>query len=441
MLRHEAEHVVAGDPMLLLIAAAVLVLAPWNAALWFIAHRLRLAIEIDCDARVLRAVGRPREYGMLLLTVGSRHTTPLPLATSLAERRPVLERRIIAMTNARPARPILGSLPFLAIAGATAALAAQTPRPAQATRMSRSPASSASPVTAPAAAVIASSSSSETGFGTPISPAPSSAPSRSGSAASAAPASVSAAASAAAAGVDPARALDPSVATTATAPTPATATPTRALAAKATHDIPFEVIRAWIAKYYPSVMDGSAPISLVTIVVDANDRYMSSTSDDPRASAGALNTIPREQIANVEVIKGAAAAALYGPAAANGVVVVTTKDGAANSRRTPADSATAGGVGDSRRTPSDSTMPRSAGDVVRLGLLNPAIGNKPLYVVDGVVVDAPGSTTPMSAPSDLLDKLGIPADGIQTVEVLKLPGGRIGPNPLGIVVVKLKTPG
>jgi beta-lactamase regulating signal transducer with metallopeptidase domain len=130
MLAHEREHIRAGDPRLLLLSAIAVALFPWNAALWLLVQRLRLAVEIDCDARVLRAVNRPREYGMLLLTVGVRHTKSLPLAASLAERRPLLERRILAMTSLRPARPVLASIPFAAIVVLAVTAAAQTPAPA-----------------------------------------------------------------------------------------------------------------------------------------------------------------------------------------------------------------------------------------------------------------------------------------------------------------------
>ena len=46
MLSHEEEHVQAGDPWLLAIGAAALVLMPWNPALWWQVRRLRLAVEI-----------------------------------------------------------------------------------------------------------------------------------------------------------------------------------------------------------------------------------------------------------------------------------------------------------------------------------------------------------------------------------------------------------
>jgi beta-lactamase regulating signal transducer with metallopeptidase domain len=129
MLRHETEHVRAKDPLLLALAGIALLMFPWNAALWLIVNRLRLAIEIDCDARVLRAAGNPRDYGLLLIAVGARHSLSLPMAASLAERRPLLERRILAMTMLRPSRPIVASIPFAALVFAAAIAVAQAPTP------------------------------------------------------------------------------------------------------------------------------------------------------------------------------------------------------------------------------------------------------------------------------------------------------------------------
>lgn len=129
MLDHELEHVNASDPKLLLFAGVVLVLFPWNAALWLMTRRLRLAIEIDCDARVVRGTDAADEYGLFLVAVGERRAHGLFLAASLAERRSSLERRIHAMTSLRPRYPILASVPFVALALGATLLAAQTPTP------------------------------------------------------------------------------------------------------------------------------------------------------------------------------------------------------------------------------------------------------------------------------------------------------------------------
>lgn len=129
VLRHEAEHIRAGDPRLVLVAALLLVAMPWNPALWWMTRRLRLAMEIDCDARVLRDTHAIHDYGMLLLAVSERRGRTLPLVASLTEQRGTLERRILAMTASRPRYPRLVSA-ALGLLACTAAIAvAQTPVP------------------------------------------------------------------------------------------------------------------------------------------------------------------------------------------------------------------------------------------------------------------------------------------------------------------------
>ena len=129
MLRHELEHIRARDPQLLLVAALSLVLCPWNLGLWIIARRLRLAMEIDCDRRVLRATNDVREYGLLLLAVGARRSGALPLGTALVERQPLLERRIRAMTAAPSCHPFLRSLALLTGLLCVTVAASTVPRP------------------------------------------------------------------------------------------------------------------------------------------------------------------------------------------------------------------------------------------------------------------------------------------------------------------------
>lgn len=93
LLRHEREHLRAGDPRLLFAGLAAIVCAPWNPFVWIQFLRLRLAVEIDCDARVLRAFGDARGYGSLLLEVGRFRTEPA-LAVAFGEPRRFLEERI-----------------------------------------------------------------------------------------------------------------------------------------------------------------------------------------------------------------------------------------------------------------------------------------------------------------------------------------------------------
>ena len=131
LLRHESEHRSARDPWLLLAGSVAVVLFPWNAALWLIAHRLRLALEIDCDARVLAGGGDPVRYGRLLLLF-AQGPGAVPLALTLAATPSQLERRIIAMRTrlVRP-RPLqlagAGMLIVLGVAGACSAGAPDAP--------------------------------------------------------------------------------------------------------------------------------------------------------------------------------------------------------------------------------------------------------------------------------------------------------------------------
>jgi TonB family protein len=104
VLQHEAEHLAAGDPRMLAFALASVVLVPWSPAAWWQLHRLRLAMEVDCDARVLARRADVRAYGELLLEVGRRAAgIRLPVA-AMSEPRSFLERRIRMITQANSPR-------------------------------------------------------------------------------------------------------------------------------------------------------------------------------------------------------------------------------------------------------------------------------------------------------------------------------------------------
>lgn len=132
MLAHECEHIAARDPQRLACALAALVAMPWNPVLWWCAARLRRAIEMDCDARVLRRHPSPRAYGHLLLQVAARGSNAGPLAVPLVNllRLPSeLELRLRAM--ARP-RTVVGRTALIgaacAVAAVSAAFTAPVPR-------------------------------------------------------------------------------------------------------------------------------------------------------------------------------------------------------------------------------------------------------------------------------------------------------------------------
>lgn len=138
VVAHEAAHIAALDPQLLLAGCAAVALMPWNPAAWFVLARLRLAIELDCDARVLAHGTDTRRYGQLLIELSAAAPHPaIPLGAPAFSYRPShLERRLRTMT-ARPARflaarrlsaLLVGSAALLAACGAELPTAAEVER-------------------------------------------------------------------------------------------------------------------------------------------------------------------------------------------------------------------------------------------------------------------------------------------------------------------------
>ena len=130
IVAHEAEHRQAHDPLLAFLALIVVAALPWNLALWWQLRRLRLAIEIDCDRRVVSRHGHdPRAYGMLLLTTRERASRLAPaLAMAMTPMRSGLGRRVEALVDGRPRSTVL-RLSALAAAFVLAACVASAPAP------------------------------------------------------------------------------------------------------------------------------------------------------------------------------------------------------------------------------------------------------------------------------------------------------------------------
>lgn len=97
IIAHEQSHLAARDPLLIALALCLIALLPWNLPLWWQLRRLRRAIEVDCDARVLLAGHDLHGYGQTLIAVGQRQSRyPGPVA-SMSESRSFLEQRIRLM--------------------------------------------------------------------------------------------------------------------------------------------------------------------------------------------------------------------------------------------------------------------------------------------------------------------------------------------------------
>lgn len=133
VIEHEQAHLEAGDPMLLALAVALVVLMPWNLPLWWQLHRLRHAIEVDCDSRVLRGrradADAAEEYGMTLIEIGRRRSRIFGAVAAMSETRSLLERRIRIMIS-RPGTWLkLSAIPLAALALGLTAVAAQITPP------------------------------------------------------------------------------------------------------------------------------------------------------------------------------------------------------------------------------------------------------------------------------------------------------------------------
>ena len=132
VVAHESEHLRARDAQLLAGAATLTALVPWNPVLWWSLRRLRLAAELDCDARVLaRFPERLREYCELLLTVGLRRGPALPVP-ALSEPPTLLERRIDIMTRHPQPRSRARMVLLTALVSLAVGLACFYPDPDQA---------------------------------------------------------------------------------------------------------------------------------------------------------------------------------------------------------------------------------------------------------------------------------------------------------------------
>lgn len=106
VLRHEDEHRRSHDARLLFVASLPLLLMPWNLAMWWQLRRLCLAVEMDCDNRVVSGLGDATAYGELLLKVAQAGSRGPRLQPALLGGVGTLERRLTALLAPTPLRHI-----------------------------------------------------------------------------------------------------------------------------------------------------------------------------------------------------------------------------------------------------------------------------------------------------------------------------------------------
>ncbi len=148
ILLHEIEHKAARDPATLVWGFLLATLAPWNPALWWMARRLHLAVEGDCDARVLARGVSPKRYGKLLLEVASSSRPLSAFSPALAEGGDTnLERRLLMIRETVRRKSIPAALATMVFSAGFVSLACETPTPPPAVepdlRIETAPASAA----------------------------------------------------------------------------------------------------------------------------------------------------------------------------------------------------------------------------------------------------------------------------------------------------------
>jgi hypothetical protein len=131
VLAHEDEHLRAGDPRLLLSALLLLAAFPWNPGLWWQWRRLREAVELDCDLRVLARGLDPGAYSRVLVDVTEQgHSHRLAVA-AISRPRSFLERRIRNMLETRTRRWTLRAASAALFSGVLVLAACRVDHPAQ----------------------------------------------------------------------------------------------------------------------------------------------------------------------------------------------------------------------------------------------------------------------------------------------------------------------
>lgn len=129
--RHEVSHRIARDAEFQLTGLLLAIAMPWNPAVWWQFQRLREAVELDCDIRLLRGGADMKTYATLLLEIaGNRARSPFP-AVAFLPKTTQLGRRVTTMAeHKKPPRYLKTAL--IAAAGiALAATACETPQPAE----------------------------------------------------------------------------------------------------------------------------------------------------------------------------------------------------------------------------------------------------------------------------------------------------------------------
>src|SRR5262249_27715922 len=129
VIAHERSHLGAYDTQLLTTAVCLLACMPWNPMLWWQLRRLRLAIETDCDARVL-SLGYPvARYSEVLIAVGERQSASYAMTMASYGSKSFLEQRIRNMLRKKTRHARVWALALACLGVGLAVCAAEVAPP------------------------------------------------------------------------------------------------------------------------------------------------------------------------------------------------------------------------------------------------------------------------------------------------------------------------
>ena len=131
IIRHEAEHARARDHLALLYGGLVAAAFPWNPAIWWMYRRLRAAVELDCDQRVLASGIGVADYGDVLIDAGSRCHGWWGFSPAMGQPESLLERRLKTMSETRRKLNAGHAALLMTLAAGALVVACDTPVPTE----------------------------------------------------------------------------------------------------------------------------------------------------------------------------------------------------------------------------------------------------------------------------------------------------------------------
>jgi len=129
IISHEQSHVDARDPQIVTLTTILCALFPWNLGLWWQLRKLRRAVELDCDLRLLRMGITPRRYAEVLLDTASHAQSALLPAVALSRPAAILAERIRTMIHPRVHLKPSRTVAAFALAAGAVAVACEAPTP------------------------------------------------------------------------------------------------------------------------------------------------------------------------------------------------------------------------------------------------------------------------------------------------------------------------